>query len=80
MSVQSAIDCLRSIDRLSFKETLYHCQDEIELFTCLAENGFSFVKSEFEEVLRTLEINCQSPDNIVEMRHNADWFRVLVEA
>ena len=79
MSVQSAIECLRSIDRLGLKEVLYHCESEIELFSCLDENGFSFVKPEFEEALRTLDANCPSPDSATELRRNADWFRVLVE-
>lgn len=79
MSVQSAIDCLRSIDRLGLKEALYHCETESALFTCLDENGFSFEKFEFEEALRTLDVNCQFSDNIEELRQNADWFRVLVE-
>ena len=36
-------------------------------------------KFEFEEALRTLDVNCQFSDNVEELRQNADWFRVLVE-
>jgi hypothetical protein len=77
MSVQGAIDCLKSIQRLGLREVLYACDTEDALYSCLSENGFAFDDNDFEIAVTQLDANCQFPTQLEELKTQADWFRAV---